>query len=161
MNKVIKIILFTGVFSLLQSCANTHEQTAISIGQISTNELLSTQQSFLVPYEQFTVSSQDILLIKQWPSTVHVEVFFGTWCHDSQREVPKLLRLLTYNQAITKLLIALDYQKSDPEGLAKQKAIKYTPTIVLYKNDQEIGRIIERPSKSLIEDIDEMIKLNK
>ena len=161
MNKALKLIIFSGFLSLLQSCANTHEQAPLLVGKISADELLSTQKSFLAPYEQFTVSSQDTLLVNQWPSTLHVEVFFGSWCHDSQREVPKLLKLLEHNLSITKSLIALDYQKSDPEGVAKQKAIKYTPTIILYKNNQEIGRIIERPNKSLVEDIDEMIKLSE
>ncbi|MDG1751060.1 MAG: thioredoxin family protein [Thalassotalea sp.] len=161
MNNVTKLIILSGIFSLLLGCANTTEQTSISVGEITTNELFSTQQSFFTPYEKLTVSSQDILLIKQWPSTVHVEVFFGTWCHDSQREVPRLLKLLSYNPAVTRSLIALDYQKSEPRGLAEQKAIKYTPTIILYRNNVEIGRIIERPSKSLVADMDEMIQLSK
>ena len=160
MNKVMKLIVLAGVFLLSFGCSNNVNQSSISVGEVSANELLATQKKFFTSYEQFTVSNQDILLINQWPSSIHVEVFFGVWCHDSEREVPRLLKLLNHNSSVTKNLIALDYQKSEPNGSAKQKAVKYTPTIILYKNNKEIGRIIERPNKSLVADMDEMIQLN-
>jgi thiol-disulfide isomerase/thioredoxin len=161
MNKVFKNIILTSIFFLFVGCTSTTNQSSLSIGKISQSELLSTHKSFLDPYDQTKISSQDILLINQWPNTIHVEIFFGTWCHDSQREVPRLLKLLSHNLTITNSLIALDYQKSEPEGLAEQKMIKYTPTFILYKNNKEIGRIIERPIKSLVADMDEMIKLSE
>jgi hypothetical protein len=36
--------------------------------------------------------------------------------------------------------------------------IKYTPTFIVYQNNQEIGRVIERPKVSLIADINEFIQ---
>lgn len=160
MNKVLKFGMLVGLFSLLVGCANTAKQPSFALGEISKTNLLTTYQSFSTPYEQFTVSTEEQLLIKQWPSNIHIEVFFGTWCHDSQREVPRLLKLLSYTPTVDHQLIALDYQKSDPKDLAKNKGIKYTPTIILYKNNKEIGRVIERPTNSLVLDINEMINFN-
>jgi len=54
-------------------------------------------------------------------------------------------------------LFGLDYTKSEPSGRAKIHDIKYTPTFIVYQNNREIGRIIERPKVSLIADISAML----
>ena len=153
--------MLAATFTLLLGCANTSENVSLSIGEIEGKELLTRYQSFQIPYEQFSLTDQQIALVKQWPSSVHVEVFFGTWCHDSQREVPKLLKLLSYNKAVIYHLIALDYQKTEPTGVAIKKDIKYTPTFIVFQNKKELGRIIERPNTSLIADLDEIIRLTE
>lgn len=148
-------------FVFLLGCAHTSEKRALFVGEINGEALLTHYQSFQTPYEQSSFSAQEIAVIEQWPDNVHVDVFFGTWCHDSQREVPKLLKILSYNQKVAYKLIALDYQKTEPSGLAAQKAIEFTPTIILYKNNKELGRIIERPRNSLITDMNALITLSK
>ena len=80
-----------------------------------------------------------------------IKVFMGTWCHDSQREVPRLYKILDD--------LNYDDTKSEIIGLKKDKTgyfkdyshfdIQKTPTIIFYQDDQEIGRIIEEPKGSL------------
>jgi len=153
MKKITKIIISLCCILQLSACANTTTTAPLAFGVTPAATLLATDNTFMKGYENFSLSQKDINTIKLWPSELRVEVFFGTWCHDSQREVPKLLKILTNNNNIETKLIALDYQKSDPNGLSKSKGIKYTPTFIFYKNNQEIGRIIERPTSSLVADI--------
>jgi thioredoxin 1 len=160
MNKVITQIIMLASLTLLLGCVHTTENDSLSVGEINAKELLTDHQSFQTPYQRFSLSAQEIRLVEQWPSSVHVEVFFGTWCHDSQREVPKLLKILSHNPTVTYNLIALDYQKTEPTGLAIKKDIKYTPTFIVFQNKKELGRIIERPNTSLIADLDEIIRLS-
>ncbi|MEW6990079.1 thioredoxin family protein [Colwelliaceae bacterium 6441] len=157
MSNAIKLLAGLTMLTLLAGCVNTPKHNVLSIGPITKQVLFSKHPQFLESYEQFTVSNQEMSFIKQWPNTTRVEVFFGTWCHDSEREVPRLLKLLNYQPDIEVTLIALDYQKGDPQGLANNRAIKYTPTIILYKNNKEAGRIIERPKGHLISDISSML----
>ena len=49
--------------------------------------------------------------------------------------------------------MAPDLNKDDPQNLARSNNIKYTPTFVVYLGDKKIGRIIERPIVSLVDDI--------
>jgi thiol-disulfide isomerase/thioredoxin len=83
-----------------------------------------------------------------------VRVLFGTWCHDSQREIPKLLRMLEdINLKPEKIsLIALDYDKNEPLNRGEMLGVKRTPTIIFYKDEIEIGRIEETP-KIMLEGI--------
>lgn len=76
----------------------------------------------------------------------HIEAYFGTWCHDSQRELPDLITFYHSldNPKVKLTLIALDRRKTDSAGLAAKAGVQFTPTIIVSQNGQELGRIIER-----------------
>ena len=124
------------------------------VGEVSAEQLLLTHPRFARVYEQFQPDASALRL----PEEVQVLVFFGTWCHDSEREVPRLLKLLEAEglseEKLT--LIALDYRKREPEGRAALFKVRYTPTAIFIRDDGEVGRIIERPNVSLYEDIKAM-----
>ena len=85
------------------------------------------------------------------PADVSVLIFFGAWCHDSQREVPRMLKILEavgFSQDSLKM-VTLDYSKTDPEGLAVANAVEFTPTFIFFREQKEIGRIVERPASTL------------
>ena len=127
---------------------------------ISEVKLLNEFSVFNKNFQEFSISDKELRLIAQWPETLNIDVYFGTWCHDSEREVPKLLKLLKANRHITLTLITLDYEKEDPQALAQKNNIKYTPTFIIYRDEskkEELGRIIERPKRSLIEDINQLL----
>ena len=67
--------------------------TAPFSGDITTDVLLNDYDKFNKQYNAFTPTEQDIALMQKLEGKALV-VLFGTWCHDSQREVPKLIKLL-------------------------------------------------------------------
>ncbi|NNF21167.1 MAG: thiol reductase thioredoxin [Saprospiraceae bacterium] len=90
---------------------------------------------------------------------IHIKMFLGTWCSDSQLQVPQFYKILT----------ALEFDKSRLEmtGLEKQANgdltspqkeedgldIGFVPTMIFYRDGEEIGRIIEFPEESLEKDL--------
>jgi len=154
MKKIIILITTMLLLTQVTACNSTHQKQPLQVGVISPSELLTSYPNFSSSYDAYQVSSQASKVIEQWGSDLRIEVFFGTWCHDSQREVPRLLKLFSQNKAVQLKLIALDYQKSEPQGLSKGKEVKYTPTIIVYKNNIEVGRIVERPKVNLFDDIE-------
>lgn len=90
-----------------------------------------------------------------------IEVVMGTWCSDSRREVPRLFKILDYlNFANNKIkIIAVDRSKKAEQIDLENLNIELVPTIILYKNEKEIGRIVEAPAKMTIEeDLMEFLK---
>jgi len=88
-------------------------------------------------------------------SDINIRIFMGTWCHDSKREVPRLIKILDNLKFDHSKLVIVGLNK-DKKGYFKDYTkfnILNTPTIIFYRNDQEIGRIIERPKDSLESDI--------
>ncbi len=152
------ILLSMIILATVSACANSHvEKASMLSGEVSQQQVLTKHKSFKNSYQAFNVSEGDMAAVNAWPDDLHIDVYFGTWCHDSQREVPRFLKLVAENTQLSTRLIALDYEKSEPNGSAKSHAIKYTPTFVVYQNNKEIGRIVERPKVSIAADISAML----
>jgi hypothetical protein len=139
------------------TCASENE---VMLGMVS-QEKLMTDNNFVLDISEGKLTDEELIQIKHWPDDLHIDIYFGTWCHDSQREVPRMLNILKENSAISTQLIALDYEKSDPKGLANNNGIKYTPTFIMSTGGKELGRIIERPKDSLVADITGMLDKNE
>lgn len=85
-------------------------------------------------------------------------LFAGSWCGDSESEVPKILKLLNLSKLEKNLkLIGLDRAKSEPGNSHLPYNIERVPTLIVLKKDYEIGRIIEFPRKSWELDIYEIL----
>lgn len=82
------------------------------------------------------------------PGQYTYEVFLGTWCGDSRRELPRMEKI--FNEMgidmSNVLIVTLDRDKISPNGEQEGKDIRYVPTLIVSKDNQEIGRIVESPS---------------
>jgi thioredoxin 1 len=121
------------------------------LGDISHAELLDRHEVFRRNYDEYETPAP----VEGLPADLAVQILFGTWCHDSEREVPRMLKLLEASGVKQEKisLIALDIRKEEPQGRAKALGVKYTPTFIFLSRNQELGRIIERPSISLSDDV--------
>ena len=146
------------ILMLVTGCVSSNSNADDVLGDVETDTLLAQYPLFSKEYQSFDITQQQTARMKEWPAQLTIDVYFGTWCHDSQREVPRLLKALAANTSVELNLIALDYQKSEPEGRAKRANVKYTPTFVVSLSGKEIGRIIERPKISLVDDISNMLE---
>lgn len=143
---------------MLLACAQDND-VDIPVGVISADHLLAEFPLFTQEYHDFELSQSQLAQIHNWPENLQVFIYFGTWCHDSQREVPRMLKVLAQNPTISAHLIALNLKKADPDGLSVSSNVLFTPTFVILVDDKEIGRITERPKTTLIGDINAMLTI--
>ena len=130
------------------SFTNFSSSNSILIGDLTKEDLFSKDHKF---YENY-LSSEPYQLKKNIDlNGISVKILFGTWCHDSQREIPRFLRLLEDINMKPEMisLIGLDYNKNEPLNRGEILEVRRTPTIIFYKNDIEIGRIEEAPKLAL------------
>lgn len=86
---------------------------------------------------------------------VDVIVFFGGWCSDSKREVPrfqKLTDLAGFPQDHIRYY-ALDRTKKSDDGMTDRWHIERVPTFIFLVHEKEIGRITESPAVSMEADV--------
>ena len=137
----------------------TADRYRYPIGDISQAELLARHEVFKRNYDAYEVTA----VIDELPADLEVKILFGTWCHDSEREVPRMLKLLAASGVKEEniSLISLDIRKEEPEGRAKALEVRFTPTFVFFSEGAELGRIIERPVVDLTHDLTALVKASK
>lgn len=95
---------------------------------------------------------------------IKVEIFFGTWCGDSKKNVPEFIKLwdhLGFSRDQLSLIAVYDNtdkskNKTSPNNEELGKYIHRVPTFIFYKNNQEIARIVEHPVNSLEIDLSQI-----
>ena len=111
-------------------------------------------------YDGHLVDSTLIDSLTPLLKNIHIKVFMGTWCEDSQREVPALLKIL--EAADFKMdyldMVAVTHDKDTPQGLEDGYEMEYVPTIIFFKDGAEINRIVEYPQQTLERDILTILK---
>ncbi len=132
------------------------------IGQITRDVL--TKEPFNIWFSKnYNDYIPDKIILKRIKKNIEkytIVVFIGTWCSDSQRDIPKFYKILDnigLNDKDVKIF-GLDRNKNSIEGQEKGLQIKYVPTFIFYKRGKEVGRITEIPKKTLEEDILAIIK---
>lgn len=138
-------------------CGSTEQKMAKSepyTGVISGAQLIELYPQFRSVYDKYQPSLSELDSANSL-SGKSLVVLFGTWCHDSEREVPRLLKLLDSSgvDLAGLSLHGVNYNKQEPSNLHHQYDLKYTPTIILLQGEDELGRIVEKPVISLGEDL--------
>jgi thiol-disulfide isomerase/thioredoxin len=115
---------------------------------------------FTEPYIDYTPNREILADLKAAvPEDLEITAFFGTWCGDSRREIPRFLKLLDKMEFPGERLsiVALDREedavKRSPGGEEKGLEVYKVPTLVLSRGGAEIGRMVEHPVLSLERDL--------
>lgn len=120
---------------------------------------------FMKSYNNYKVDTAIALQIKPLLAKKTIEIFLGTWCGDTKREVPAMLKILETAGCDTnyiKLIFvnnADSVYKQSPQHEEKAKFIHHVPTFIVYENKKELNRIVETPIVSLEKDL--LAVLNK
>ena len=105
-------------------------------------------------YQEYRTDQQVVNEISKHIHKLTIKAFMGTWCEDSQREMPKFYKILDQTKFDENYfqLICVDKTKKQ-ENLEKDLNIFRIPTIIFYKNSKEIGRFVEYPRETIEKDI--------
>jgi hypothetical protein len=85
------------------------------------------------------------------PAGAEVDVFLGTWCGDSRREIGRLFRaleLVPEPRPFTVRFIGVDRAKIAP-GLSEGAGLRFVPTIIVRRDGAEVGRIVESAPRGI------------
>ena len=149
------LILVIMVSQFFTSCSTTLNQlvndkpskTKMLVGLSNRGGLQQDPFSgwFNKEYGSYGLNKEAVQVIKNDSENLSIKLFMGTWCGDSRREVPRIYQILDAadfdESRLT--LINVDREKKSPDGEEIGLNIHHVPTLILYKNSSEIGRVIE------------------
>lgn len=86
---------------------------------------------------------------------IKITIVLATWCPDSRRELPRFFKIIDSIQFPDEniRMISVNREKKVPEMDLDFLAIERVPTIIFFRNEVEVGRIIESPEQTLEQDI--------
>jgi tetratricopeptide (TPR) repeat protein len=117
-------------------------------------------------YSDYIIDTATIDKLKPLIKGKQFEIFMGTWCGDSRREVPRMYKILEYAgvRASNITLILVDNHdstyKQSPQHEEKDKQIFRVPDLIVYRKGKELNRIIEFPVVSLEKDLLNILQAN-
>jgi thiol-disulfide isomerase/thioredoxin len=116
-------------------------------GIISRQVLLAdtTFKWYAANLKGYTVRTDAKEALEKNKDSVRLLVFIGTWCEDSHFIIPKLYATCDAagfpDKNIT--LIGVDRNKTTLGNLTETLNVKNVPTIIVFKNGKELGRVVE------------------
>lgn len=115
-------------------------------------------------YEAYNVDESMVeTLAAKTGENLKIEVYLAFWCGDSKNNVPPFLKIIEQINALNGSQLPVSFYNCERKA---SKEVKYyhealeverVPTFIFYRDGKEIGRIIENPKQSLIEDFLEII----
>lgn len=154
------IIGLTNIFSQL-----TGELKSDMIGNVKIEDFKMEpyKKWYLEEYNNYQINTNILKSLSKKALKFEVKIFFGSWCSDSRREVPRFIKIMESANIKTKKLHfhGLDRNKKSPDYQENIYDIQYVPTFIFYRKGEEIGRIIETPTLTLEKDILKILSQEK
>lgn len=109
--------------------------------------------------DSYKPDSVQLQFLKKNLGNYELVVLMGTWCDDSHILLPQLYKILqlTGYPMGKYLMYGLDREKTSKYVEHKVYKVTRVPTIIVYKNHMEVGRIVESVEKSMEADLAKMI----
>jgi len=107
-------------------------------------------------YDEYVPAADAIARLRDKAAGLKADVYFAFWCSDSLNHVPVFLKIL---DAVAAPGFTVDFyeveRKADPEQkyYVEELLVEKVPTFIFYAAGGEIGRIVENPADSILEDM--------
>jgi hypothetical protein len=100
-----------------------------------------------------------VYLRKALPSYTIV-VLMGTWCDDSQNLIPKLAKVLQVTKFPMDHLAMWGVDRAKETGGIEHRTfqLKKVPTIIVFRGNKEMGRIVESVNRSVEIDLTQILQ---
>ncbi len=165
--QVNKMLLTTAMLILISALAFTQELNQ-SIQDANRNEVVlidfidrsGLQSGDFAPhyereYHAYQADYEIIQTLKESMSEITITIILASWCGDTKMQLPRFLKILDEMgfREENLVMIGVDSNKQALELEVDVFDIKRVPTFIVFRNEIEIGRIVERPHRSLETDL--------
>jgi tetratricopeptide (TPR) repeat protein len=153
---------FTLYFLLFIVNLQAQQKEKKLLDRVETSQLKEAPYSdwYTKNFEAYLPNASVVEAIKKTKSSKYtMRIFFGSWCGDSKRELPKMMRLLKEigfpeaNISIVGVDDSTEVYKQSPGRQEAGLSIFRVPTFIIYDGKNEVSRIVEYPVESMERDL--------
>jgi len=131
------------------------------IEKIDKDKILATSQEWKDNYLNYRVDNSFLETLKaKIGENLKIDVYLGTWCPDSLNNVPKFIKIIDAAAADNLPVNYYNVERKPSKEVkyfVEELKVERVPTFIFYRDGKEIGRIVENPKNSLLEDFLEII----
>lgn len=156
--------IFT-IISLLVigSCGIFKNKTTMILNGRATQEILTNKHYswFTEEYNSYKANKELINQLKPLKEDLKVLIVAGTWCGDTQRELPRFFKIANEMGIPAANIEMIMVNESKQSAAFNISVIQVTniPTFIFFKDGKEQGRIIEKPKTTIEEDLCNLLNL--
>ncbi len=153
-----KKIILTFLCFILLSFISVYGELEL-LGPLSKEEILENFPDWQEEVASYVPDQEVIEKLQSIPSEIKIEIFLGTWCSDTKRNVSAYFKIMDMvdNPLIMTSYIGIPREDDSRKPFIEGKNIIKVPTFIIIIDNQEKGRIIENPTKSVEEDVLDII----
>lgn len=129
---------------------------AALVGQVSREQIETAHPEWVQLEVAAAPDAESARALAAVAPGAEVTVFLGTWCGDSEREVPRLWRALDEAGGSVPFqihYIGVDRQKKEPSAPIANYEIEFVPTFIVSRDGREVGRIVEEAPHGVERDL--------
>ncbi|MBN1164294.1 MAG: S9 family peptidase, partial [Candidatus Krumholzibacteriota bacterium] len=144
----------------------------ILLGEVKREDIQRNLPDWDREYFTYTPDQEFLAPLEDLLQKVEITCVLGSWCSDSQREIPRFWKILEecgYPVSDLSMLAVASSRHTKSMGIPstaftwskKTKeyyGIERVATIIVYREGKELGRIVETPEESLEKDLLEILK---
>lgn len=161
---VFLFLLGTFCVDSLMAAADAAEEEPILLGAVSRAEIEAAMPDWVAAE---VVARPDVDAAGAMLTALEgaeVTVFFGTWCSDSGRELPRLWRALDELGVLGPeeiRYIGVSRDKTEPRSWVADQDLRLIPTFIVRRGGTESGRIVESSPDGIERDLLALLRGDK
>jgi len=140
-------------------------EPVVLVGELQRSEIELAEPRWVEAQVSAEVDAEAARRLVDADPGAEVAVFLGTWCGDSRREVGRLWRAFddlsgpegAFVPPFEIEYIGVDREKEEPVERTGGLDIQYVPTVIVYRDGQEVGRIIESAPAGIEGDLADLL----
>ena len=133
------------------------EDEAMMLGLVDREGIIGKEFNrwFDSTYQAYNYNPEVTGQLSDQLSDVDVKIYMGTWCSDTQRDLPAFFKIIDNlpSQPKSVKMIATDRSKLLPPEALDSFVIEFIPHFLFSRDGEQLGEIIEMPEKTLEEDM--------
>jgi thiol-disulfide isomerase/thioredoxin len=146
--------LFFIIFAIIITGKSLPAQVEL-LGELTPKEILQKIPEWKPHVDAYSPSLDIISKLQKVNEEVRIEIFLGTWCPDCRQHVSAYFKIMSMvqNPLIRTTYTGVPRDREARTKYIQGKDIQRIPTFIVFFRNQEIGRLIETPQKSVEEDL--------
>ena len=125
------------------------------VGEVPLDTVLDRKPDYVAAMTVYTPNDSVVTALAKVGTPVELKIFFGTWCSVCKARLPGLLRTLedASNPNLQLDLVAVTAEYKAPRDLLTKYNVHITPTVIIFRDGKEIGRLNKKPHPTLEADL--------